>query len=161
MKSIPQKSNRLLTGSIISLILFLTIPLFYSYQLVPDKQEVDFYFFTYKSLYYQSIYALAWALVQKLIIILIIFIWYITNENWWRYALGAPALMFIYQSIFMVVEDSKPQDEFMNSWYFVVPTSIFILLILHLSSVMIKRKIQIVNINRVVDEEIDNILKNR
>lgn len=160
MKLTQIKLSHLRTDKIICALIILTVPFFYLYELVPDKQEVDFYFFTYKSVYYKSIYALSWALVQKIIIIFLLFIWYLTNQNWWRYSLAVPCFMFIYQSIYMVVEDSKPQDEIANNCYFVISITLIVLLLLHLLSKKIQRKVEIINISNLVDNEINEILSN-
>ncbi|OWP83022.1 hypothetical protein BWK59_12755 [Flavobacterium davisii] len=131
------------------------------YELVPNTQEVDFYFFTYKSIYYKSIYVLSWALVQKFIIIFLLLVWYITNKNWWRYSLAVPCFMFIYQSIYMIVEDSKPQDEIANNCFFVISITLIVLLVLHLLSEKIRRKVNLINISKLVDNEINEILSNK
>lgn len=152
------KLNLLRTDKIICLLIVLTVPFFYLYELVPDKKEVDFIFFKYKSEYYQSINALAWTLIQKLIIIFLLFIWYITNKNWWRYALAAPTAMFIYQSVFLLIEDAKPKDEFYYNSFFVLGFTFLIILILHLISRKIGNKIKLVDINEMVSEEINKII---
>ncbi|QYS85451.1 hypothetical protein JJC03_09390 [Flavobacterium oreochromis] len=140
---------------IICLLIILTVPFFYCYELVPDKKEVDFVIFKYESIYYQSLYALAWALVQKIIIIFLIFIWYTTNKNWWKYSLVAPIFMFIYQSIYLLVEDCKPKDEFMNSWNFVAPSTLIVIIFLHYISIGIQRRIELLNLNKIIEDEIE------
>ena len=71
------------------------------------------------------------ALFTKITFVLLTLIWFLTSENWWKYAILVPLTMFLFQ--FLGVISSKLQfiDEFdfLYSLPFIVPILVFLIYI--------------------------------
>lgn len=105
-------NRRILVGSIIATLIAGTPFLFYLYEYVPDTQEWDAYFFTYKSNYYESANVAAWIFMMKVVPLILSLLWFFTCKHWWYHALIIPITMFSFQLISFLALDNKPIDEF-------------------------------------------------
>ena len=96
-----QEGNRkeLLIGSIVATIIALTPFIFNLYQSVPEVKIWDTFLFTYNSLYYENANVVAWTLMNKLVPLLLLLVWFFTCRHWWYHTLLVPISMYFYQVI--------------------------------------------------------------
>jgi hypothetical protein len=119
-------------GVAISLLLIATPFLFYIYTIAPrDSKEWDTIFGTIEAGNFKSVQTFMHALFTKITFVLLTLIWFLTADNWWKYAILVPLTMFLFQ--FLGVISSKLQfiDEF-DFWYslpFIVPILAFLIYI--------------------------------
>ena len=92
-------------GTIIATIIAITPYLFNLYESVPSDKVWDTFLFTYDSNYYGSVKVFAWTLANKLIPLLLLFIWFFTCRHWWYHTLLVPIAMYVYQTIIIVNDD--------------------------------------------------------
>ncbi|WP_091425358.1 hypothetical protein [Formosa sp. Hel1_31_208] len=97
-------------GSIIATFLALSPFLFTLYESVPDDQVWDTFLFTYNSPYYESVRTFAWTLTSKVLPLLFLTVWFLTNRHWWYHALLVPMAMYFYQIIVILNDDLRFAD---------------------------------------------------
>jgi magnesium-transporting ATPase (P-type) len=91
--------KNILGGSIVATIIAATPLMFNLYQGVPETKVWDTFLFTYESGWYESVAVSAWSLTTSIIPLILLFLWFFTNKNWWYHALLVPIAMYIYQVI--------------------------------------------------------------
>ncbi|OUS02934.1 hypothetical protein A9Q86_02485 [Flavobacteriales bacterium 33_180_T64] len=94
-----------IVGSIIGTLIACTPFIFNLYLSVPEEKVWDTYFFTYDSKYYENANVVAWTLMNKIVPLLLLFIWFFTSRQWWYHALLVPIAMYIYQIIITLNSD--------------------------------------------------------
>jgi hypothetical protein len=120
------KNKSLVIGSIIATFLALSPFLFTMYESVPDVQVWDTSFFTYESPYYESVRTLAWTLTTKIIPLIFLTLWFLTNRHWWYHALLVPMAMYFYQLIIILNDDMMFADTDAQKLYLVPVMAIVI-----------------------------------
>lgn len=103
--------KRFLTGSIIATLIAGSPFLFYLYDFVPPVPDWETFLFTYHSGFYENARTAMWMLSGKLITLFFLIIWFFTCRHWWYHALSVPIVMFIYQIIDAIRQDTT-MDEF-------------------------------------------------
>lgn len=95
-----KKYNRkILLGSITATVIAATPFLFYLYEYVPDTQNWETIFGTYRSNMYNDANVAMWVLTMKIIPLILSLIWFFTCKHWWYHALIVPIAMFTFQVI--------------------------------------------------------------
>ena len=101
-------SNRsLILGSVIATLIAITPFLFTLYESVPDTKVWDTFLFTYNSNWYESARVAAWTMMNKLIPLYLLFLWFFTCRHWWYHALLVPIALYTYQIIGILNDDIK------------------------------------------------------
>ncbi len=113
------RTKTILLGVLIGVIIALTPYYFTIYESVPDTQVWSTSWFTYESKYYTSLYILAWTLTNKLVPLLLLFIWFFTCRHWWYHSLLVPIAMYFYQIIIIMNDDLKFADS--NQFLYLLP----------------------------------------
>ena len=108
-----------ITGSIIATIIAATPYLFYLYESVPDIPVWRTFLFTYDSKWYGSVLTVAWTLANKLIPLLLMFVWFFTCRHWWYHVLLVPIAMFSFQIFTILNDDLRYVDS--NQILFLIP----------------------------------------
>nr|WP_321234836.1 hypothetical protein [uncultured Psychroserpens sp.] len=113
--SLTDKPKRLsknaIVGSIIGTIIAFTPILWSLHESVPTEKVWDTFLFTYDSTFWEDAQYAMWVLTGKLIPLLLLFIWFFTNRNWWYHALLVPIIMYILQIFLTVRADISHVDE--------------------------------------------------
>ena len=91
--------KELFIGTIIATIIALSPMIFNLYQSVPEVQVWDTFLFTYNSKYYEDVSVVAWTLMNKILPLILLFIWFFTCRHWWYHTLLVPIAMYIFQII--------------------------------------------------------------
>jgi hypothetical protein len=124
-KSTKRDSKSLLTGSLVALVIVISPYLFYLYESFPDVKVWKTSLFTYESYYFESVQYVAWHVVNKLIPILLLILWFFTCRDWWYHAIIIPIAMFSFQLYSVVNDDLKYHDEI--EIYYVIPIMMIII----------------------------------
>lgn len=99
-------------GSIAGTLIAASPFLYYMYIFVPDKPTWTTALFTYKSGFYDNAQVGVWALMGKIVPLLLFFIWFITCKHWWYHTILVPIAMYAYQLAGVIAEESTKFDEF-------------------------------------------------
>ncbi|MBT8287879.1 MAG: hypothetical protein HKN00_05320 [Flavobacteriaceae bacterium] len=107
----PTDKKGLIIGSIVATIIAATPYLFYTYRSVPDVKVWDTFLFTIESTYYGDANTLAWAIMVKIIPLLLLLLWFFTCRHWWYHALLVPIAMYCWQLFGVINDESEYLDE--------------------------------------------------
>ncbi|MCB0399025.1 MAG: hypothetical protein KDD26_05255 [Winogradskyella sp.] len=105
-------NRRVIIGSIVATVIAGTPFLFYIYEYVPDTPTWETFFGTYKSNLYQSANVGIWVLMMKFVPLLLSLIWFFTCRHWWYHALLVPIIMFSFQFLSLLNQETPFIDEF-------------------------------------------------
>ncbi|MGY8887262.1 MAG: hypothetical protein ACKVGT_10625 [Flavobacteriales bacterium] len=125
------RTKSLLTGVLFIILLVATPFLFYIYTFAPDSKEWDTLFGTVKASGFSSVQAYMHAVFTKLTFIMLTTIWFLTSNNWWKYAILVPFVMFLFQFIGVLNYELQYIDEF-DFWYslpIIIPILVFLIYI--------------------------------
>ncbi|MFD0988680.1 hypothetical protein ACFQ1R_01110 [Mariniflexile jejuense] len=106
-------------GSITATLIAITPYLYSLYESVPDVKVWNTFFGTYTSIYYESLFVLAWTLMGKVIPLFLLFIWFFTCRHWWYHTILVPIAMYVYQIIIVLNDDLSFADD--NQIFYLIP----------------------------------------
>lgn len=104
--------KRLVMGSIIATVIASIPFLFYLHESVPETQVWDTFLFTFESHFYENANTAMWLITQKVIPLLILFIWFFTCKHWWYHAILVPIAMYMFQFVSFFAVETDVMDEF-------------------------------------------------
>ena len=110
------RKKNLLTGVLLSLLLIATPFLFYVYKYAPDAKEWDTIIGTIRASGFSNVQSYMHAVFTKFTFIMLTTIWFLTSNNWWKYAILVPLVMFLFQFIGVLNFELQYIDEF-DFWY--------------------------------------------
>lgn len=127
IKSKDQDKSKIefVIGSAVALLIAITPFLFDIYKYVPEVKIWDTFLFTYDSKYYGDASTVVWTLLNKLVPLFLMFIWFFTNRHWWYHALLVPISMYIYQIMLTLNSDLYFMDE--NQVLYLLPVMAIII----------------------------------
>ncbi|MCF4101490.1 hypothetical protein L1I30_07425 [Gillisia sp. M10.2A] len=153
---IDQPSKYLLTGSILAFLIAFSPYIFYLYEIFPDGPVWENSFFTYESLYYQSVAVAAWTYLGKVTPLFLLLIWFFTCKHWWYHAILVPIVMYTYQICSTVYEDVyhvvNPMDT--NQLIYLAPFFIGVLVIVYLVRTQIFDRIYGIDLSELNETDI-------
>ena len=88
--------KNLFAGSLVVIVIAITPLLFYSYKSFPDVKIWETSFFTAETAF-RSWFDYTWYLANKIIPLLLLFIWFFTCKHWWHWILLIPIGMYSFQ----------------------------------------------------------------
>ncbi len=92
----------------------------------------------------------------KLCLLIPLFLWYVTQKNWWRYAIFSPITLTMYQ-LWEITLPTYYMDE-VSIWH-AMPVVILIILFTAMLSKLINYKFRILDIYKELSNEIEFLLK--
>jgi len=125
------RKKSLLTGVFLSLLIIATPFIFYIYKYAPDSKEWDTVFGTIRASGFSNVQSYMHAVFTKFTFILLTTIWFLTSNNWWKYAILVPLFMFLFQFIGVLNNELQYIDE-VDFWYslpIILPILIFLIYI--------------------------------
>lgn len=154
-KSHQTDRNRIIfTGVAISILLIATPFLFYIYKFAPpESKEWDTIFGTLKSNGFGSMQTYMHALFTKITFVMLTGIWFLTSNQWWKYAILVPFTMFLFQLSGVINYQLQFIDEY-DFWYslpFIAPIIGFVI---YLSYLISKHNDETIDLKRDASEEI-------
>lgn len=105
-------TRNIITGSILATFIGMTPFVFYLYEYVPETEIWENSLFTFKSGFYGDAQVAIWAIMMKLIPVILLFIWFFTCRHWWYHSILVPIAMFIYQISGAINQEIDYIDEF-------------------------------------------------
>lgn len=115
--------KNILVGSVVVFIIAITPFLFYSYKSFPETTTWETSFFSLETTFY-SWFDYAWYIANKLIPLLLLFIWFFTCKHWWHWILLVPIGMYSFQ-IWGLIQENEGVDEV--ELYYVFPIMMIII----------------------------------
>ena len=109
--------KNLFAGSLVVFVIAITPFLFYSYKSFPDVKIWETSFFTAETAF-RSWFDYTWYLANKIIPLLLLFIWFFTCKHWWHWILLIPIGMYSFQ-IWGLIQENEGVDEI--ELYYVFP----------------------------------------
>ena len=101
--------KNLFAGSLVVIVIAITPLLFYSYKSFPDVNIWETSFFTAETAF-RSWFDYTWYLANKIIPLLLLFIWFFTCKHWWHWILLIPIGMYSFQ-IWGLIQENEGVDE--------------------------------------------------
>ncbi len=150
------RKKNLLTGVFLSLLLIATPFLFYIYKYAPDSKEWDTVFGTIRASGFSNVNSYMHAVFTKFTFIMLTTIWFLTSNNWWKYAILVPLVMFLFQFIGVLNYELQYIDEF-DFWYslpIIVPILLFLI---YISYIISKNESDSSDLMTEVDDEIKKL----
>lgn len=151
-KSKKIKLSFLQTDSIIIVAIIIATYFLFVYDLFPDREEMTIFGYNYKSSYFQSVKTTAFMMFSKIVPILLLSIWYVTNKSWWYNVLLIPISVYVFQLISVINDDVQYLDvlEFYQSLLVTVPLTI----ILYFSRRKLKNYLTAFDLKAKIDQQI-------
>ena len=145
------KRTSLLLGSLMGILIIFTPYLLYFYQNIPDDlKSYNTFFGTIKNGYYATVQIYIYTLFSKFVPLLLLFIWFITNKNWWVHALIIPITVYLFQLIAVINDSELYMDEV--EFIYTVPFLVVIFVILYFIRSKISIYIQAVDLKKEMDD---------
>ncbi len=139
------------------MVIFLLLPpLFFSYHLIPENmQDYNNEWIHIGSHGYPDIHTFVWFINLKLCVLIPLCIWFITSEDWWKYAMLSPIIVFTYQ-LWEAVQDTDLADEI--SFGKAIPWVLLLVGLLFYISNKIKDQSKILDIYEEISNEIEQLV---
>jgi hypothetical protein len=148
------KKNSIITGVLLSLILIATPFLFYLYRLAPaDSSEWHTFLGTIKSSGFSNVQSYVYTLFTKITLLLLTGIWFLTSNNWWKYAILVPFTMFLFQLLGVINSEIIYIDNF-DFWYSLPIILPILFFVVYISLRISKNRSNADDLMSEVDEEI-------
>lgn len=123
----------------------------YYYQSFPkDLENWDTIFGVVKGGYYLSAGVYLYYFFSKFVPLMLLFIWFVTNKQWWVHSLIIPITVYLFQLISVINDSELYMDEV--EFIYTVPFLVLILVILYFIRSKISIYIQAVDLKKEMDE---------
>ncbi|WP_019669621.1 hypothetical protein [Eudoraea adriatica] len=151
-------SNKGKLNLLVIVLLVFTTLLWFSHYLIPEYEQVlDLGIVQVNNNGFDSVRIYLWFLLQKLIILIPMTLWFLTCHQWWKYAILSPIILYSYQ-FWEATQDVSFLDEAGNISAF--PAIFCVVLLLLVISKAIKYRVQILIMYEQLTDEIENLFKN-
>ena len=146
-----KKKTSLLSGSII-ILMIISIPyLLYIHLSIPDNAtDFESSFGLIKGSYYGSAQNYVYFLFAKIVPLLLLIIWFITNKHWWVHSLAIPISVYLFQLI-AVINDTE-QVIAQVDFIYTVPILVLVVVILYFIRSKMAIYIQAVDLKKEMDD---------
>src|SRR5690606_13069667 len=125
------KKIRILSiGSLMAILIAISPYLFYLYESFPNSNVWDTRFFNFKTEYYPSLYVAAWTIINKLVPLMLLTIWFFTCKHWWYHVILIPISMYILQLLSSLNDEIQYVDEF--EIYYIIPVMMIVIPIVYI-----------------------------
>lgn len=154
------RRKNIILGVLLSLFLIATPFLFYIYKFAPsDDKEWNTFFGAITSGGFGSVQAYMHALFTKITFVSLTGIWFLTSNNWWKYAILVPLTMFLFQLSGVINYKIQYIDEF-DFWYS-LPLILPIVIFLGYISYRLGKSVSSEDLKTQLDEEITNMFSDK
>jgi len=152
------KKYSIISGVLLSLILTTTPFLFYLYRLAPpESEEWNTIFGTIKSNGFSNVQSYIYTLFTKITFLLLTGIWFLTSNNWWKYAILVPLTMFLFQLLGVINSELEYIDEF-DFWYSLPVILPILFFVIYISFRISKNQNNSIELMQEVEDEIKKIM---
>ena len=151
------RKKSLLIGVFLSLLLIATPFLFYVYKYAPAEKEWDTIFGTIRANGFINVQNYMHAVFTKFTFIMLTTIWFLTSNNWWKYAILVPLVMFLFQFLGVLNYELEYIDEF-DFWYSLPIILPILFFLIYISFLISKNESDSPDLMTEVDNEIKKML---
>ncbi len=125
MRGEKKVRKRLIIEGIITLVIALSPVMFYSYKYMPnDTESLDFWLFEVTSNGFADARTAVWFYLLKIIPLVLLITWFVTNKQWWYHAILIPISMYSFQLYSVITNNSKQVDE--NEIFYVIAVTMVV-----------------------------------
>ncbi len=142
---------------VVCLLVFTPLLWFIHYFIPENKQVLDLGIIQVHNNGFLNVRIFIWFLLQKLIILIPLVLWFITCQQWWKYAILSPIILYSFQ-FWEATQDVISLDAAGNIMAF--PAIFCVVLLLLAISKAIKYRVEILIMYEHLSEEIEDLLKN-
>lgn len=104
--------------------------LFYLYESFPNNNVWNTTYFDFKTEFYPSLYVAAWTIMNKVVPLMLLTIWFFTCKHWWYHVILIPISMYVFQLFSSVNAEVQYVDEF--EIYYTIPVMMIIIPIVYI-----------------------------
>lgn len=152
------RKGKIILGVFLSILLVTTPFLFYIYKFAPSEStEWKTIFGTIQSGGFGSVQMYMHALFTKIIFVMLTGIWFLTSQNWWKYAILVPLTLFLFQLSGVINAKMEYIDEF-DFWYSLPVVLPILFFLIYISYIISKKRTGYDDLKEDVDREIKKIL---
>lgn len=145
------KNISLIASSIIVILIIASPYLLYFHKSIdPTIENLETVFGTIKGGHYKYAQAYIYFLFAKLVPLILLFIWFITNKHWWVHALIIPIVVYLFQMIAIFNDSLRYVDEV--EFIYTVPISAIVMAILYFIRSKMAIYLQAVDLKKEMDE---------
>ena len=152
----PLNKSRYRINFIVSSTLVFTTLLWFIPYLIPEKQVWNIGIIKVYNHGFSNVQIFLWFLIRKLIIIIPMVLWFLTCQQWWKYAILSPIILYSFQ-LWEATQDIVSLDAAGNIRAF--PAIFCVVLLLLVISKAIKYRVEILIMYEHLGEEIEDLLK--
>ncbi|WP_244270315.1 hypothetical protein [Christiangramia echinicola] len=151
------RSEFLLLGSIIALLIAFSPYLFYLYEIFPNAPVWENSFFTYESKYYLNVTTAMWTYLGKMTPLFLLLIWFFTCKHWWYHVILIPTGMYAFQLVVAFYEDVYMDTSIfmdINGLIYLAPFFIIILSFVYLVRIKVFDRVYGLDLSELEETEI-------
>lgn len=146
-----KKKSELLVASLIAILIMFSPYLLFIHKNIPnDIESLEFLFGTIKAGHYVYVQTYVYFLLAKLVPLLLIIVWFLTNKHWWVHALIIPISVYLFQLISVINDSEQYVDEV--EFIYTIPIAVFIVALLYFVRSKLSIYIQAVDLKKEMDE---------
>ncbi|PCI32555.1 MAG: hypothetical protein COB60_09400 [Flavobacteriaceae bacterium] len=121
--------NSLISSSIIILLIVFIPYLLYAYKYFPTSETWNSPFGPISIGYFKNVQLFCYYLFGKIVPLLLFFIWFVTNKNWWYHSIIIPISVYMFQFISILNDTLDAIDEM--EFIYTVPITAIVVTILY------------------------------
>ena len=142
---------------IIFIPIFLVLPfLFFSFHLIPEDVHIyDNNWIQIGNYGFSNMKTFIWYLSLKLCILIPICLWFVLSNDWWKYAILSPIVVFSFQ-LWEAVQNTEITDKV--SYSKAAPWVLIILTFLLFVSNKVKHQSKILDIHEEISKDVEELL---
>ena len=129
MFKLNKEKKSILYSSIVIILIILSPYLLYIYQYFPETKSWESPIGTFQSGSFKSMTFFAYFIFGKFVPLSLLFIWFITNKNWWYHVIIIPISVYMFQLISVINDGISVVDEM--EFIYTVPITTIIVTILY------------------------------
>ncbi|WP_394748734.1 hypothetical protein [Spongiimicrobium salis] len=145
---------------VIIVIMIVIIPILFLFHktISANEMSIDLYFICIESYGFPQVSIFMWYLGIKLASLIILFIWFSTSKDWWRYALLSPLIIFTFQLWRSTMDDNPNSSVDEIAYIKALPTILLVVLALFIISRAVKYQSKILDVYENITQEIESLL---
>lgn len=155
LNNTENKKFRILSvGSLMALLIAISPYLFYLYESFPNNTVWQTSFFEFRTEYYPSLYVAAWTIINKLVPLMLLTIWFFTCKHWWYHVILIPISMYILQLLSSLNAEAQYVDEF--EIYYIIPVMMIVVPIVYIIRIkLVDKYVHGIDMEKI-DQELDS-----
>lgn len=156
------KNNKrisLIASSLIAIIITTSPYLLYFHKSIdPNIENLETIFGTIRGGHYKFAQSYIYFLFAKLVPLILLFIWFITNKHWWVHALIIPIVVYLFQLIAVFNDSTKYVDEV--EFIYTLPIATIVMGLLYFLRSKLSIYLQAVDLKKEMDDNMQIPKKN-